>query len=109
MIAKAILVLVYFLVVFLLAKCLDLSSSWLELSCVASPLFNPLALSVRKLKTLLDERGISYVGIVDKSELAQLVKESGSFNSEDNCTELAESRESENDGETTYFRSSSRK
>ena len=103
MLGKAILVLIYFLLVFLLAKILDLSSSWLELSCVASPLFNPFALSVRRLKTLLDERGISYVGIVDKTELTQLVEESGGFTSDDNCTELVEKRE--NDAE--YFRSSS--
>lgn len=107
MFTKAILVLIYFLLVLLVAKVLDISSSWLELSCVASPLFNPFALSVRRLKTLLDERGISYVGVVDKSELAQLVKESGSFNSEDNCTELVDGRENENDAEPTYFRSSS--
>jgi E3 ubiquitin-protein ligase RNF103 len=106
MFAKAILVLLYFLLVFLVAKFLDLSSSWLELGCVVSPLFNPFALSVRRLKTLLDERGISYVGIVDKTELVQLVKESGSFNSEDNCTELVESRENENNEEITHFRSS---
>ena len=107
MIAKVILVLIYFLLVFLVAKCLDLSSNWLDLGCVASPLFNPFAVSVRRLKTLLDERGISYVGVVDKAELAQLVKASGSFSSDENCTEIVDNRENENDGENTYFRSSS--
>lgn len=108
MLAKVVLVLIYLLLVFVAAKVLDISSSWLELSCVASPLFNPFALSVKKLKSLLDERGVSYAGVVDKRELAQLVKESGSFNSEENCPNLENDRqESEGDGEITHFTSSS--
>lgn len=106
MLAKAILVLMYFLLIFLVAKVLDLSANWLELSCVASPLFNPLAVSVRKLKRLLDERGVSYVGVVDKTELAQLVEESGSFCSNCNCSDVNGSQEDDDD-EVTYFHSSS--
>lgn len=104
MLAKVILVLIYLLLVFLAAKVLDISSSWLELSCVASPLLNPLALSVKKLKSLLDERGVSYAGVVDKGELAQLVKESGSLNTEDNCSNHENDRQ---EGESTHFTSSS--
>ena len=108
MLAKVILVLVYLLLVFLSAKILDISSSWLEVSCVASPLFNPFAFSVRKLKSLLDERGVSYAGVVDKRELAQLVEESGSVNGEENCPNLdIDSQDVGSDGEIAHFTSSS--
>lgn len=40
-------------------------------------LVDPIVLSVRHLKQILDNRGISYTGCVEKNELVQLVKESG--------------------------------
>lgn len=108
MLTKVVLVLIYLLFVFLAAKVLEISSNWLELSCVASPLFNPFAFSVRKLKGLLDERGVSYAGVVDKKELAQLVEESGSVNTEENCPNLDnDPQDIESEGEITHFTTSS--
>jgi hypothetical protein len=38
---------------------------------------DPLRLSVRQLKQLLENRGVSYAGYVEKKDLVQLVEASG--------------------------------
>ena len=43
----------------------------------SSRLLDPVSLSVRRLKTLLDQRGVSYAGVVEKKELTDLVEASG--------------------------------
>lgn len=77
MLAKLLLLVVYFLVVFLTARILDATSSWLEAGCLATHFFDPFTLSVRKLKAILERRGVSYTGIVEKNELVDLVEASG--------------------------------
>ena len=47
------------------------------LSYLSSRLLDPVSLSVKKLKTLLDHRGVSYAGVVEKNELYDLVNGSG--------------------------------
>jgi len=42
-----------------------------------SRLLNPVSLSVRRLKALLDERGVSYTGVLERHELTELVQQSG--------------------------------
>ncbi|GFU61281.1 e3 ubiquitin-protein ligase RNF103 [Nephila pilipes] len=44
---------------------------------------DPITLSVKKLKQLLDDRGVSYAGIVEKQELVELVQSSGAPTSEE--------------------------
>jgi len=42
-----------------------------------SRLLDPVSLSVRRLKALLDQRGVSYTGVVERQELTELVHQSG--------------------------------
>ena len=44
---------------------------------LSSRLLDPVSLSVKRLKTLLDQRGVSYAGVVEKQELTDLVDASG--------------------------------
>ena len=46
---------------------------------VASHLIDPVSLGVRKLKLLLDKRGVSYAGVVEKPEMTDLVETSGTI------------------------------
>ena len=58
---------------------------------VASHLIDPVSLGVRKLKLLLDKRGVSYAGVVEKPEMTELVEASGTSlvcNIKQNCTRL---------------------
>lgn len=77
MLAKLLLLICYFLIVFLVARILDVTASWLEAGCLATHFFDPFTLSVRKLKAILERRGISYNGVVEKNELVDLVEASG--------------------------------
>lgn len=40
---------------------------------------DPITLSVKKLKEILDNRGISYASVVEKQELIELIESSGLF------------------------------
>ncbi|GIY08533.1 e3 ubiquitin-protein ligase RNF103 [Caerostris extrusa] len=49
----------------------------------AFAVLDPITLSIKKLKQLLDDRGISYAGVVEKQELVELVQASGTPTSEE--------------------------
>ena len=53
--------------------------AYLEGGYLSSRLLDPVSLSVKRLKTLLDQRGVSYAGVVEKKELTDLVDGSGMF------------------------------
>lgn len=86
MLAKLFLVLVYFVIVFLTTRILEISSTWLGAGCLASQLLDPFALSVKKLKSILEHRGVSYTGVVEKKELVVLVDVSGNFSEAEQCS-----------------------
>ena len=87
MLAKLLLVLLsYLLLAFLAARIFEISSTWLKAGCLASQLLNPFALSVRKLKAILEQRGVSYTGLVEKKELAELVEACGAVTEAENCS-----------------------
>ena len=67
----------YVLILFLLARVHDLITWWQHSQWNSELL--PTSLSVNMLKELLEQRGIPYGGVVEKSELVQLVKASGLF------------------------------
>ena len=67
---------VYLAVLVLLARLLE-AVAYLEGGSLANKLLDPVALSVRRLKILLDRRGISYAGVVEKQELTELINASG--------------------------------
>ena len=67
---------VYLLVLVLLSRLLE-AVAYLEGGALANRLLDPVTLSVRKLKVLLDRRGVSYAGVVEKQELTDLINASG--------------------------------
>ncbi|XP_013383163.1 LOW QUALITY PROTEIN: E3 ubiquitin-protein ligase RNF103-like [Lingula anatina] len=73
---KLLLLMIYILILFVLARILE-AVSWYETGYLASKILDPMALSVRKLKLLLDQRGVSYAGVVEKRELKDLVDNMG--------------------------------
>lgn len=92
MLAKLFVVLLsYLLLVFLAARIFEISSTWLKAGCLASQLLSPFALSVKKLKAILEERGVSYTGLVEKKELAELVEACGAVTGAESCSISTES------------------
>lgn len=76
---KLLLLTFYLLFLFVISRILE-AASWYQdtdafLSSFAA--LDPIALSVKKLKQLLDGRGISYSGVVEKQELIELIESSG--------------------------------
>ncbi|RUS87033.1 hypothetical protein EGW08_005186 [Elysia chlorotica] len=82
--------LLYVLLLFVLARVLE-ALAWCELGLPGLPscssqncrLLDPVLLSVVQLKALLDQRGLSYEGVLEKSELTNLVTASGQVSVED--------------------------
>lgn len=70
------LLIIYLVLVFLISRLLDLVL-WYQHGIPSTHIVDPLLLSVRQLKHLLENRGVSYAGYVEKKELAQLVEASG--------------------------------
>lgn len=91
-----VLLLFYFLLIFLVARVFEISSTWLKAGCLASQLLNPFALSVRKLKSILEQRGVSYSGLVEKKELVELVEACGAVTDAENCSVVSDSSTDEN-------------
>lgn len=75
---KLILLLIYVAVLFVLARVLE-AVSWIETGVLSHRLLDPMTLSVLKLKTLLEQRGVSYEGVVEKPELSELVDTTGKY------------------------------
>ncbi|ELU09840.1 hypothetical protein CAPTEDRAFT_222551 [Capitella teleta] len=74
--AKLLLLVVYLTALFVLSRILE-AIAYYEDGYLASHLLDPVSLSVKKLKILLDQRGVSYAGVVEKQELTELVDASG--------------------------------
>ena len=91
-----VLLLSYFFLVFLVARIFEISSTWLKAGCLATQLLNPFALSVRKLKSILEQRGVSYSGLVEKKELVELVEACGAVTEAESCSIVAETRADDN-------------
>ena len=70
----------YLAVLFILSRILEVVAYY-EGGYISSHLLDPVALSVKKLKILLDQRGVSYAGVVEKQELTELVEATGEFDS----------------------------
>ena len=76
---KLFLLTTYILLLLLLSRVLE-ALSWCEVGYGGQwsrQLLDPMALSVAKLKALLEHRGVSYDHVVEKSELSSLVTASG--------------------------------
>lgn len=72
---QATLLTIYLVLVFVFCRILDLVL-WYQRGISSTQIVDPLLLSVRQLKQLLENRGVSYAGYVEKKDLAQLVEAS---------------------------------
>lgn len=90
-------VLTYIFLIFLIVRVFEISSTWLKAGCLASQLLNPFALSVKKLKSILEQRGVSYSGMVEKQELVELVEACGVITEAESCSVDAESATDKNE------------
>ncbi|KAK3581820.1 hypothetical protein CHS0354_007221 [Potamilus streckersoni] len=79
---KVVLLLIYLCVLFILARLIE-ALVWHEQGQLSHRLLDPMALSVLKLKALLEQRGVNYNSLVEKSELSELVEVSGAVTEED--------------------------
>lgn len=72
--------LLYFLALFVLARVFE-AVAWYESGFLATQLVDPVALSFRKLRTILECRGLGYSGLPEKKDVRELVEKSGTRSS----------------------------
>ncbi|EGW03669.1 RING finger protein 103 [Cricetulus griseus] len=70
---KLFFLLLYFLVLFVLARFFE-AIVWYETGIFATQLVDPVALSFKKLKTILECRGLGYSGLPEKKDVRELVE-----------------------------------
>ena len=75
---KLVLLTIYLAVLFVLSRILEVMTHY-QGGYLPSRLLDPVSLSVQRLKALLDQRGVSYTGIVERHELTELVQQSGLY------------------------------
>ncbi|KAK7009837.1 dual oxidase 1 [Biomphalaria glabrata] len=93
---KLCLLLLYIFLLFIISRMLD-AIYWCEIGYGASfsrQLLDPMVLSVSKLKALLEQRGVSYEGVIEKSELGRLVDSTGEVTAEEAEIALEENDQS---------------
>lgn len=75
---KLFFLLLYFLVLFVLARFFE-AVVWYETGIFATQLVDPVTLSFKKLKTILEGRGLGYSGLAEKRDVRELVENSGNL------------------------------
>ncbi|XP_061757517.1 E3 ubiquitin-protein ligase RNF103 isoform X2 [Nerophis ophidion] len=73
---KLFFLLLYLVLLFMLARIFE-AVVWYETGVFATQLVDPVSLSYKKLKTILECRGLSYTGLAEKKDVSQLVEKSG--------------------------------
>lgn len=73
---KLFFLLLYFLMLFILARFFE-AVVWYETGIFATQLVDPVTLSFRRLKTILECRGLGYSGLAEKRDVRELVENSG--------------------------------
>ncbi|XP_018585934.1 E3 ubiquitin-protein ligase RNF103 [Scleropages formosus] len=101
--------LLYLVLLFLLARFFE-AIVWYETGILATQLVDPVTLSFRKLKTILECRGLAYSGLPEKKDVRELVERSGSvmkgelYSALKNAEEQAESTSSTSfSGEVHFY------
>lgn len=64
------------MVLFMLARFFE-AVVWYETGLFATQLVDPVSLSYKKLKTILECRGLGYSGLAEKKDVSELVERSG--------------------------------
>lgn len=73
---QLLLLFIYFLFILVATRLLDLIL-WYQHGSTPTAAVNPLLLKVQQIKLLLDSRGVSYSEYLEKTELVQLLQDSG--------------------------------
>ncbi|XP_012499672.1 PREDICTED: E3 ubiquitin-protein ligase RNF103 isoform X3 [Propithecus coquereli] len=98
---KLFFLLLYFLVLFVLARFFE-AVVWYETGIFATQLVDPVALSFKKLKTILECRGLGYSGLPEKKDVRELVEKSGDLMEGELYSALKEEEASESVSSTNF-------
>ncbi|XP_069779745.1 E3 ubiquitin-protein ligase RNF103 isoform X4 [Narcine bancroftii] len=98
---KLFFLLLYFLVLFVLARFFE-AIVWYETGVFATKLVDPVALSFKKLRTILECRGICYAGLPEKKDVRELVQKSGDLMEGELYSALREEEASESTTSTNF-------
>ncbi|AWP12611.1 putative E3 ubiquitin-protein ligase RNF103 [Scophthalmus maximus] len=100
---KLFFLLLYFMVLFLLARIFE-AVVWYETGVFANQLVNPVTLSYERLKTILECRGLGYPGLAEK-EVSELVEKSGELTQGELYSAIKKEKEQTEPGDssTTHF------
>ncbi|XP_044137299.1 E3 ubiquitin-protein ligase RNF103 [Bufo gargarizans] len=98
---KLFLLLLYFLILFVLARFFE-TIVWYETGIFASQLVDPVTLSFHQLKTVLECRGLGYSGLPEKRDVRELVEKSGDLMEGELYSALKEEEASEAGSSTNF-------
>lgn len=98
---KLFLLLLYFLILFVLARFFE-TIVWYETGIFASQLVDPVTLSFHQLKTILECRGLGYSGLPEKRDVRELVEKSGDLMEGELYSALKEEEDSESGSSTNF-------
>ncbi|XP_068535723.1 E3 ubiquitin-protein ligase RNF103 isoform X3 [Anas acuta] len=93
--------LLYFLLLFVLARVFE-AVVWYETGFFATQLVDPVALSFRKLRTILECRGLGHSGLPEKKDVRELVEKSGDLMEGELYSALKEEEASESVSSTNF-------
>nr|XP_040030585.1 E3 ubiquitin-protein ligase RNF103 [Gasterosteus aculeatus aculeatus] len=101
---KLFFLLLYFIVLFMLARIFE-AVVWYETGMFATQLVDPVTLSYKKLKTILEGRGLGYSGLAEKKDVSDLVEKSGELTQGELYSAIKKETEQTEAGDasTTYF------
>ncbi|XP_053734850.1 E3 ubiquitin-protein ligase RNF103 [Synchiropus splendidus] len=101
---KLFFLLLYFLLLFMLARLFE-AVVWYETGVFATQLVDPVTLSYKKLKTILECRGLGYSGLPEKKDVSELVEKSGELTQGElySAIKKEEEQNEEGDASSTHF------
>ncbi|GAA6231150.1 E3 ubiquitin-protein ligase RNF103 [Lates japonicus] len=100
---KLFFLLLYFVVLFMLARIFE-AVVWYETGVFATQLVDPVTLSYKRLKTILECRGLGYSGLAEKKDVSELVEKSGELTQGELYSAIKKEKEQEaGDSSTTHF------
>ncbi|XP_053284461.1 E3 ubiquitin-protein ligase RNF103 isoform X2 [Pleuronectes platessa] len=101
---KLFFLLLYFIVLFMLARIFE-AVAWYETGTFATQLVDPVTLSYKRLKTILECRGMGYSGLVEKVDVSDLVEKSGELTQGELYSAIKKEKEQTEPGEpsNTHF------
>ncbi|XP_028271695.1 E3 ubiquitin-protein ligase RNF103 isoform X2 [Parambassis ranga] len=99
---KLFFLLLYFIVLFMLARIFE-TVVWYETGMFATQLVDPVTLSYKKLKTILECRGLGYSGLAEKNDVSELVEKSGELTQGELYSAIKKEKEQTVAGDSIHF------